>query len=177
MPAEGAMQTEAEAPVTGPQYVQGVQLTGVSKAFGPVVALNGVDVRASAGEVVAVAGPSGCGKSPLLEIVCGLQAPDAGHVHAPAAALMPQKDALLPWRRELDNAPLARRVAGDSKATARRAAHEHFAKFRLEGFEQTRPAQLSGGMRQRVAFLGTLRAGRPLLCLDEPFGALDALTR
>src|ERR1700761_2253938 len=121
MPAEGAMQTEAEAPVTGPQYAQGVQLTGVSKAFGPVAALAGVDLRAVAGEVVAVAGPSGCGKSTLLEIVCGLQAPDAGHVRAPAAALMPQRDALLPWLSALDNAALSRRVAGESKAAARRA--------------------------------------------------------
>src|SRR5262245_45116093 len=78
MPAEGAMQTEAEAPVTGPPYVQGVELEGVSKAFGPVQALARVDLRAAAGEVVAVAGPSGCGKSTLLEIVCGLLPADAG---------------------------------------------------------------------------------------------------
>ncbi len=171
------MQTEAEAPVTGPPYVQGVEVEGVSKTFGPVAALAGVDLRAAAGEVVAVAGPSGCGKSTLLEIVCGLQAADSGRVSAPPAALMPQRDALLPWLSAVDNAALARRVAGESKAAARRAAHAHFAAFGLEGFEKTRPAQLSGGMRQRVAFLRTLLAGRPLLCLDEPFGALDALTR
>ena len=90
---------------------------------------------------------------------------------------MPQRDALLPWLSALDNAALARRVAGDSPARARAAAHEHFAAFGLEGFERSRPAALSGGMRQRVAFLRTLLAGRPLLCLDEPFAALDALTR
>jgi len=171
------MRTEVEAPVTEPPYVNGVVVDGVRKQFGDVVALDGVDLRIAAGEVVAVVGPSGCGKSTLLELVCGLAAPDAGAVSAPPAALMPQRDALLPWLSALDNAALARRVAGDSRAAARAAAHEHFEAFGLAGFEQARPAELSGGMRQRVAFLRTLLAGRPLLCLDEPFAALDALTR
>jgi NitT/TauT family transport system ATP-binding protein len=131
----------------------------------------------AAGEVIAVVGPSGCGKSTLLELVCGLLAPDSGTVSAPPAALMPQRDALLPWLSALDNAALARRVAGDSKPAARAAAHAHFAAFGLEGFERSRPEALSGGMRQRVAFLRTLLAGRPVLCLDEPFASLDALTR
>jgi NitT/TauT family transport system ATP-binding protein len=172
------MRTEVEAPVTEPPYVaDGVIVTGVRKTFGDVVALDGVDLAVAAGEVVAVVGPSGCGKSTLLELVCGLAQPDAGTVSAPPAALMPQRDALLPWLSALDNAALARRVAGDSRAAARAAAHEHFAAFGLEGFERSRPAALSGGMRQRVAFLRTLLARRPLLCLDEPFAALDALTR
>jgi NitT/TauT family transport system ATP-binding protein len=172
------MQTDLEAPATEPRDVQqGVALGGVRKAFGPVVALDGVDLRVAAGEVIAVVGPSGCGKSTLLELVCGLLEADAGTVSAPPAALMPQRDALLPWLSALDNAALARRVAGDAKAAARAAAHEHFAAFGLEGFERARPAELSGGMRQRVAFLRTLLAGRPVLCLDEPFASLDALTR
>jgi ABC-type nitrate/sulfonate/bicarbonate transport system ATPase subunit len=171
------MVTEVEAPAMGPPYVNGVTLTGVRKAFGDVVALDGVDLRVRAGELVAVAGPSGCGKSTLLEVVCGLATPDAGAVEAPPAALMPQRDGLLPWLSALDNAALARRVAGDSRATARAAAHQHFAAFGLDGFERARPAALSGGMRQRVAFIRTLLAGRPLLCLDEPFASLDALTR
>jgi NitT/TauT family transport system ATP-binding protein len=157
--------------------VSGVALTGVRKAFGDVVALDGVDLRVRAGELVAVVGPSGCGKSTLLELVCGLAAPDAGAIDAPPAALMPQRDGLLPWLSALDNAALARRVAGDSRAVARSAAHAHFAAFGLDGFERTRPAALSGGMRQRVAFIRTLLAGRSLLCLDEPFASLDALTR
>jgi ABC-type nitrate/sulfonate/bicarbonate transport system ATPase subunit len=174
------MQTEVEAPVTEPHYVprrEGVSLSGVRKAFGDVVALDGVDLRVAAGELVAVVGPSGCGKSTLLELVCGLAEADAGTVNAPPAALMPQRDGLLPWLSALDNAALARRVAGDSRGAARAAAHAHFATFGLEGFERSRPGALSGGMRQRVAFLRTLLAGRPLLCLDEPFAALDALTR
>jgi NitT/TauT family transport system ATP-binding protein len=154
-----------------------VTLDGVAKAYGNVRALDGVSLRVRPRETLAVVGPSGCGKSTLLELVCGLQAPDAGTVDAPPAALMPQRDGLLPWLSALDNAGLALRVAGRSKAEARAAAHEHFAAFGLEGFERARPAELSGGMRQRVAFLRTLLAGRPVLCLDEPFGALDALTR
>ncbi len=154
-----------------------VTVAGLEKAFGPVQALDGVSLTAASREVVAVAGPSGCGKSTLLELVCGLTAPDAGRVEAPPAALMPQRDGLLPWLTALDNAALSLRVAGFGKAAARAGAHEHFAAFGLEGFERARPAELSGGMRQRVAFLRTLLAGRPVLCLDEPFGALDALTR
>ena len=154
-----------------------LQLAGVKKAFGAVSALDGVSLAAADDEVVAVVGPSGCGKSTLLELVCGLTEADGGRVSAPPAALMPQRDGLLPWLSALDNAGLARRVAGESRARARAAAHEHFAAFGLEGFERARPAELSGGMRQRVAFLRTLLAGRPVLCLDEPFGALDALTR
>jgi NitT/TauT family transport system ATP-binding protein len=149
----------------------------VRKAFGDVVALDGVTLRIAAGEVVAVVGTSGCGKSTLLELVCGLSSPDAGSVSAPAAALMPQRDALLPWLSALDNAALALRVAGASRASARAAAHGLFAAFGLEGFERARPSELSGGMRQRVAFIRTLLAGRTLLCLDEPFASLDALTR
>jgi len=154
-----------------------LELTSVRKAYGQVVALDGVTLRARANETVAVVGPSGCGKSTLLELVCRLTEPDAGTISAPKAALMPQRDGLLPWLSALDNAGLALRASGASKRDARAAAHEHFEAFGLTGFERARPAELSGGMRQRVAFLRTLLAGRPVLCLDEPFGALDALTR
>ncbi len=154
-----------------------LELTSVRKAYGQVVALDGVTLRARANETVAVVGPSGCGKSTLLELVCRLTEPDAGTIRAPKAALMPQRDGLLPWLSALDNAGLALRASGASKRDARAAAHEHFEAFGLTGFERARPGELSGGMRQRVAFLRTLLAGRPVLCLDEPFGALDALTR
>src|SRR3954453_8953939 len=181
MPAEGAMWTRTEAPGTEPRDVSepvgAVALDGVVKAFGDVVALDGVSLHAGARETVAVVGPSGCGKSTLLELICGLAAPDAGTVHSPPAALMPQRDGLLPWLSALDNAGLARRALGESKRAALAAAHEHFEAFGLTGFERARPGELSGGMRQRVAFLRTLLAGRSVLCLDEPFGALDALTR
>jgi NitT/TauT family transport system ATP-binding protein len=157
--------------------VGGVTVTDVVRSFGALRVLDGVSLRVAPGETVAVVGPSGCGKSTLLELVCGLQQPDAGTVAAEAAALMPQRDALLPWLSALDNAGLALRAAGRSRREARAAALPHFPAFGLEGFEGARPATLSGGMRQRVAFLRTLLAGTPVLCLDEPFGALDALTR
>jgi ABC-type nitrate/sulfonate/bicarbonate transport system ATPase subunit len=172
------MRTEIEAPGVEPRDVSGgVEVAGVEKRFGAVQALAGVSLRAAPRDVVAVVGPSGCGKSTLLELVCGLAAPDAGTIASAPAALMPQRDGLLPWLSALDNAALALRVSGTARATARATAHEHFAAFGLEGFERSRPRELSGGMRQRVAFLRTLLAGRPVLCLDEPFGALDALTR
>ena len=154
-----------------------VVLDGVRRSFGSVLALDGVTLRVAPGETVAVVGPSGCGKSTLLDLVCGLLEPDAGRVAAGDAVLMPQRDGLLPWLSAEDNAGLALRVAGRSRKEAREAARPHFAAFGLAGFERARPAELSGGMRQRVAFLRTLLAGRPVLCLDEPFGALDALTR
>jgi ABC-type nitrate/sulfonate/bicarbonate transport system ATPase subunit len=175
------MRTPTEAPVFEPRHTAkgdaGVVLEGVAKAFADVRALDGVSLHAAPREMVAVVGPSGCGKSTLLELVCGLLEPDAGTLESPPAALMPQRDGLLPWLSALDNAGLALRVAGASRAEARAAAQGHFAAFGLAGFEDARPAALSGGMRQRVAFLRTLLAGRPVLCLDEPFGALDALTR
>ena len=140
-----------------------------------------------AGEVVAVVGPSGCGKSTLLELVAGLQEPDAGSVEVMGAAApeerrdrsayMPQRDLLLPWRDALGNAALALECQGIAKKEARRRAEPLFTRFGLAEFERTPPAELSGGMRQRIAFLRTLLAGRPVLLLDEPFGALDSITR
>jgi ABC-type nitrate/sulfonate/bicarbonate transport system ATPase subunit len=142
-----------------------------------VRALAGVSLRAAPGELLAVVGPSGCGKTTLLELICGLQTPDAGTVHCEPAALMPQRDLLLPWLSAVDNAALALRIARRPRAERRRRAAALFAELGLDGFEDTRPHELSGGMRQRVAFLRTLLSGKPVLCLDEPFGALDALTR
>jgi ABC-type nitrate/sulfonate/bicarbonate transport system ATPase subunit len=155
----------------------GLAVEAVSRSYGAVAALDRVTLHAAPGEVVAVVGPSGCGKSTLLELVCGLQDPDAGTVAAPPAALMPQRDTLLPWLDALDNAALALRIGGVGRTPGRARAAAHFAAFGLRGFERARVHELSGGMRQRVAFVRTLLAGRPLLCLDEPFGALDALTR
>jgi NitT/TauT family transport system ATP-binding protein len=142
-----------------------------------VAALAGVSLAAGRGEVLAVVGPSGCGKTTLLELICGLQAPDAGAIECEPAVLMPQRDMLLPWLSALDNAGLALRIAGATRAQARARAVALFAELGLRGFEHTRPYELSGGMRQRVAFLRTLLSGKQLLCLDEPFGALDAITR
>ncbi len=164
--------------------MDGVRVDGVERVFrgrgrraAEVVALRGMDLRAAPGEIVAVVGASGCGKSTLLELICGLQEPDAGSVTADPAVLMPQRDLLLPWASALDNAGLALRVRGASVVQARVRTMPLFRRFGLEGFEKERPAALSGGMRQRVAFVRTLLAGKPVLALDEPFAALDALTR
>jgi ABC-type nitrate/sulfonate/bicarbonate transport system ATPase subunit len=159
----------------------GVRVDAVSRSFtsrkGDVHALAGVSLRAAPGEIVAVVGPSGCGKTTLLELICGLQAPDAGSVVSDPAALMPQRDLLLPWLSAVDNAALALRARGMGRDEARAAAAPWLERFGLTGFEQARPAELSGGMRQRVSFLRSLLAGKPVLALDEPFAALDAITR
>ena len=144
---------------------------------GEVIALNGVSMSAEPGEIVAVVGPSGCGKSTLLELICGLQTPDSGTVEAAPAALMPQRDLLLPWLSAIDNAALALRAKGLRRDQARATAQPWLERFGLSGFERSRPAELSGGMRQRVSFLRTLLAGKPVLALDEPFASLDAITR
>jgi ABC-type nitrate/sulfonate/bicarbonate transport system ATPase subunit len=159
-----------------------VTLERVTRAYpapkrSSVQALAEVSLRVAPGELVAVVGPSGCGKSTLLELICGLQRADSGTVACEPAVLMPQRDLLLPWLSALDNAALALRIAGLARARARARAGALFAELGLEGFERARPHELSGGMRQRVAFLRTLLSGKPVLCLDEPFGALDAITR
>jgi NitT/TauT family transport system ATP-binding protein len=173
-----------------------VALTGVARRYesrrgNDVVALDGLDLAVGPGEVLGVVGPSGCGKSTLLELIAGLQEPDGGTVvvggaddgttavaaRLEACALQPQRDLLLPWRDALGNAGLALEAQGVSGRTARERAAPLFKRFGLAEFEQTRPAALSGGMRQRVAFIRTLLPGRPVLLLDEPFAALDAITR
>jgi ABC-type nitrate/sulfonate/bicarbonate transport system ATPase subunit len=136
-----------------------------------------VSLKAAGGSVLAVVGPSGCGKTTLLELICDLQSPDAGTIACEPTALMPQRDLLLPWLSAVDNAALALRIARQSRAGGRARARRLFAELGLEGFEEARPHELSGGMRQRVAFVRTLLSGKPVLCLDEPFGALDAITR
>ena len=173
-----------QAPVKEPRDLHGpvgVRVQDVTRSFrtkrGDLTALAGMSLRAEAGEIVAVVGPSGCGKTTLLELICGLQAPDSGTVHCAPAALMPQRDLLLPWLSALDNAGLALRARGVTREQARAAAEPWLERFGLGGFEHTRPAQLSGGMRQRVSFLRSLLAGKPVLALDEPFASLDAITR
>jgi NitT/TauT family transport system ATP-binding protein len=172
------MATRVGAVVAAPRDVEGdVHLEGVTRRFGEVVALQDVTLRVAPREVVAVVGPSGCGKSTLLELVCGLQRADAGTLTAGRAVLMPQRDLLLPWLDARDNAALPLRLAGAGKDEARAQAHALLAELGLDGFERSRTWELSGGMRQRVAVARTLLSGAPILCLDEPFGALDAITR
>jgi ABC-type nitrate/sulfonate/bicarbonate transport system ATPase subunit len=164
-----------------------VQIAGVSQRFGSVIALEDVDISLPQRQRLGIVGPSGCGKSTLLSAVAGLVEPTSGSIligdsttskqRLARCALMPQRDLLLPWRSAIDNGGLALENQGLSRADARAKARPLFERFGLAAFEEKLPSQLSGGMRQRVAFLRTLLAGKDVLLLDEPFGALDSITR
>jgi NitT/TauT family transport system ATP-binding protein len=198
MPAKGADVIETEAPEKEPQFLPGpepgsaeIVLSGVSKNFetrrGRVDAIAGLSFSVAPNEVVGIVGPSGCGKSTLLELICGLDEPAVGRVEVGGSeqargrlgrcALMHQRDLLLPWRSALDNATLALELRGVSRRVARERVAPLFDRFGLDGFTGAKPYELSGGMRQRVAFLRTLLADKPVLLLDEPFGSLDSITR
>jgi NitT/TauT family transport system ATP-binding protein len=165
----------------------GIELRGVRKAFGEVVALSGIDFRVQQHSRIGIVGPSGGGKSTLLQLVAGLLEPDAGEIivdgvtsaadRLARCAMMPQRDLLLPWRTALDNAGIALQNRGASRSEARERTRPLFEQFGLAQFEDVRPDGLSGGMRQRVSFLRTLMAEKDVLLLDEPFGALDSITR
>ncbi|NIN64125.1 MAG: ATP-binding cassette domain-containing protein [Anaerolineae bacterium] len=173
-----------------PSTVSEIELRQVTKAFRVngklVTALDHVNLVARAGEFVVIIGPSGCGKSTLLNIICGLMEPDSGEVLLDGRRVrdrtglfgyMLQKDLLLPWRRVLDNVILGQEIGGFDRKAARKEAEGLLPLFGLEGFEHSYPATLSGGMRQRAALLRTFLCKRNVMLLDEPFGALDALTR
>lgn len=164
-----------------------VSARGLNHLYGSLEVLSGIDMTVAQGEILALAGPSGCGKSTFLELVCGLQEPASGELEVAgqtsdrgrlaSCAWMPQRDCLLPWYSALDNAALALTNQGRPKSEAREIAAARFNHFGLAGFENSRPDELSGGMRQRVAFIRTLVSGKPVLLLDEPLAALDAITR
>lgn len=159
-------------------------LQEVHFAYQSAPVLRGFSLRARRGEFVSLVGPSGAGKSTILKLLTGLLRPAAGTVQvlgrppAPGrVGYMPQRDCLMPWRTALDNAAAGLEVRGVPLRQAREQARALWATFGLAGAEERYPHQLSGGMRQRVAFLRTVLGGHQVLLLDEPFGALDALTR
>ncbi|MDP6102175.1 MAG: ABC transporter ATP-binding protein [Dehalococcoidia bacterium] len=167
-----------------------MELDGIEKDFfvngSPLQVLCDVDLSVREGEFISLIGPSGCGKSTLLNIIAGLEEPTKGDIRTDghkaeqrlgAIGYMHQKDLLLPWRTVLDNAILGLELQGKPKSQIRMRALELMDSFGLKGFEKSYPSLLSGGMRQRVAFLRTVLADREIILLDEPFGALDALTR
>jgi ABC-type nitrate/sulfonate/bicarbonate transport system ATPase subunit len=171
----------------GASSAPGLVVRGVSKAFAELPVLDDVSFEVPLHHRIALVGPSGCGKSTLLSIVAGLEEPDRGVVSTlggsgprerlASCALMPQRDLLFQWRTALDNACVALENQGVSRSEARRRTQPFFERFGLAQFESARPSELSGGMRQRVSFIRTLMAGKEVLLLDEPFGALDSLTR
>jgi NitT/TauT family transport system ATP-binding protein len=167
-----------------------IRLSGVSRTFtgrsGTVEALRGIDLDVGDGEFVAVLGRSGCGKSTMLRLIAGLLPATAGEVTVAGErvtkprrdiAMMFQRPALLPWRSVLDNVLLPVQIYGWRKAAHRARAHELLELTGLAGFEKRMPHELSGGMQQRVALCRSLIAEPRVMLMDEPFSALDALTR
>ncbi len=158
---------------------------GVGMTKGGVRILDGIDFAVEPGTFVALVGPSGAGKSTLLSLLAGLEPPTEGIIEKdgePLAgpgtvAYMPQNDLLLPWRTVVGNVALGLEATGTSKREARTRANKALSRFGLEEFADVPPWKLSGGMRSRVALLRTALLDRDVLLLDEPFGALDALTR
>ena len=189
MQAAGAV---ADRIPDSPEFRPRVTLTDVTKVFhqdadeDPVCAVEGVDLAVNAAEFLTIVGPSGCGKSTLLNIIAGLEEPTAGRILVDGVSVtdrqryfgyMFQKDLLFPWRRVRDNVAIGLEVLGTPRNEARARALDILRRFDLDAFAEKYPAQLSGGMRQRVALMRTLLCDREILLLDEPFGALDALTR
>jgi ABC-type nitrate/sulfonate/bicarbonate transport system ATPase subunit len=163
-----------------------LELRGIGKSFGAMRVLDDISLSVDEAEFVTIVGPSGAGKSTILRLLTRTEQADCGEISfcgAPLTdsratfAFMPQRDALMPWRRIIDNATLGLEVAGMKRRKARLHVAPLFEAFGLAGFEQHYPAELSGGMRQRAALLRTVAQSRDILLLDEPFSALDAITR
>ncbi|EXX84606.1 nitrate ABC transporter ATP-binding protein [Paenibacillus darwinianus] len=163
-----------------------LEVNAVSKRFDGVPVLDGVSLTVGDGEFVSLVGPSGSGKSTLFQIIGGLERPEAGKIRIEGLdvtgrrgliAYMPQQASLLPWRTVAGNVGLALEIAGVSVGDTRRLTHEWLARVGLADYADAYPHVLSGGMQQRVSFVRALLSPRRLMCLDEPFGALDALTR
>ncbi len=154
-----------------------LDIRGLRLAFGGAPFVDGLSLRVGPGEFVALLGPSGAGKTSLLRAAAGLLEPDGGAIERTGGgvAYMAQSDLLMPWLTAERNVALGARLRGERPDLAR--ARVLLADVGLEGRERARPAELSGGMRQRVALARTLYEDRPLVLLDEPFAALDALTR
>ena len=184
--------TPGPASVAGPESIEGlpISIRGVEHDYvkdrASIRALEAVDIEVAAGEFVVLLGPSGCGKSTLLLIVGGLLAPSAGEVTIGGTRVTKpytdlgfvfQDPALLEWRTALRNILLQAEVRGLDRDAARSRAGELMASTKLAGFEDAYPGELSGGMRSRVALCRALLHDPPLLLMDEPFAALDALTR
>ncbi|MDQ0893957.1 ABC transporter ATP-binding protein [Agromyces ramosus] len=157
-----------------------IRIEQVGKRFGagPLV-LDDVNLEVASGEFVCLLGASGCGKSTLLNLIAGLDRPTSGSIDVPAegAAVMFQESALMPWLTARQNVELALRLRGVARSARRGEALELLDTVNLADAAEKRPHELSGGMRQRVALARALAQDRPVLLMDEPFAALDAITR
>ena len=176
-PARSQPATTAGGPPSG------IRISEVSKVFGrggsALLALDRLSLTVVPGEFVCLIGASGCGKSTLLNLVAGLDAPSSGEISTGGqrVALMFQEPALFPWLTAARNVELALRAGGVSKNERRQRAADLLDVVHLGGFAGKRPHELSGGMRQRVALARALAQDAEILLMDEPFGALDAMTR
>lgn len=162
-----------------------LHIEGLSAAYDGQPILSDVSFDVEEGAFVSILGPSGCGKSTILNILAGVVTPQSGTITVDGQPLrrpgehfayMPQEDLLLPWKTIMDNVCLYGTIH-KQKAQAREKAQALFPVFGLQGYEQAYPDELSGGMRQRAAFLRTALCHADILLLDEPFGALDIITR
>lgn len=168
------------------QQMRALAVDRVSVTLGDTHVLDDISLHVDPGEFVSILGPSGSGKSTLFRLLTGAVRLQSGaiavdghplDVHQHGFAFMPQRDALMPWRHIIDNLTLGLEVQGAARRQAREQVMPLLDDFGLAGFERHYPGQLSGGMRQRAALLRTVVQGRSIQLLDEPFGALDALTR
>jgi NitT/TauT family transport system ATP-binding protein len=180
--APGAPALPAATPSAVVPAGHAVQLSDVSKSYrtgrAELLALDNVSLTVGHGEFVCIIGASGCGKSTLLNLVAGLDRPTSGRIETGGrVGMMFQEPALFPWLTAGRNVELALQARGVPKAARRAQAAELLDAVRLSGFAATRPHELSGGMRQRVALARALAQDADVLLMDEPFGALDAMTR
>lgn len=166
--------------------MQTIHVENVSKRFGSLDVLNQVDIRLEQGEFAAIVGPSGCGKSTVIRMIAGLESPTEGVVTAnqkpikephPSRMLIFQEHALYPWRTVEQNVGFGLEMAGVSKQERKERVDEFLRKVGLDGFQSYYPHQLSGGMRQRASIARAMVMDPEVLLLDEPFGALDAITK
>lgn len=177
-------------PMEGQSGMPVLEVSSLCKTFqggkSATEVLDGVSLDVAEGEFVSLVGPSGSGKSTLFHLIGGLTKPDAGRIVLRGReitgsrghiAYVPQQPALFPWRTIEENVILAQEIAGVSKKEAKASAREWLAKAGLQGYEHAYPHMLSGGMQQRASFLRGLLSPQELMALDEPFSALDALTR
>ncbi len=163
-----------------------LEVKNVSKSFGDKKVLEDISVKLNKGEIVSLIGSSGSGKSTLFNVIAGLICPDKGNVYLDSEDItgvsgkisyMLQKDMLLPYRTVVDNVALPLIIKGMNKKEARQSASALFEQFGIDGYEKEYPAKMSGGMRQRAALLRTYLFGGEVAILDEPFSALDMITK
>lgn len=163
-----------------------LNVSNITKSFGEKTIIENINLTVKKGEIIGLLGVSGCGKTTLFNSISGIDVPDSGTVELAGEDItgkpghisyMLQKDLLLPYKRIIDNVSLPLILSGVKKKEARKRALEHFAQFGIDGTEDKYPSELSGGMRQRAALLRTYLASNGVALLDEPFSALDTITK